>query len=110
MSIFDDLPPTVRVGPHDIILREMSEKDAEEDFGHFKSSELAIGLNKEYPTGSMAVDTVLHELLHVAWFITLRADESATEEKACCALATILTQIVRDNPEFVKWMQLTVTR
>jgi hypothetical protein len=107
--LVDDLPGTIRVGPHDIAITYLTDEEAKEDFGYFKTGELTIGISREFVTGSMAVDTVVHELLHAIWFTAIK-DESSPEERAVATVATQLTQVIRDNPELIKWLQNTVNR
>lgn len=106
--MMSSLPKSVRVGPHDIRFRQMEAAEEKDDFGYFKTDALEISLCKEYAAGTLAVDTVLHELLHAVWFVALK--ETAAEEHVCTVMATQLTQIIRDNPELIAWLQETVRK
>jgi hypothetical protein len=101
------LPPSIRVGPHDIKIRLVSEKELGDDFGIFQNDRLEITLCEEYAAGSLAVDTALHEILHAIWLVSMR-ESSGTEEQVCSTIASQLTQVLRDNPELVKWIQKSV--
>lgn len=110
MSVpIDDLPPSIRVGPHDIRFATLGAAEARKNYGTFVPAEQEIRLHQEYASGSMAVDTVLHELVHAIFAVgTVQVEQG--EEHVVSALATYLAQIVRDNPEFVTWLAQTVKR
>lgn len=105
----DDLPPSVRVGPHDIRFAALGVAEARKNYGTFVPAEQEIRLHDEYASGSMAVDTVLHELIH-AIFAVATVQVEHGEEHVVSAVATCLAQIIRDNPEFVSWLQATVKK
>jgi hypothetical protein len=78
-------------------------------YGTFVPAEQEIRLHREYASGSMAVDTVLHEVIHAIFAIgTVQVEQG--EEHVVSALATYLAQIIRDNADFVTWLQQTVRR
>jgi hypothetical protein len=105
----DDLPPSIRVGPHDIRFATLGVADAKINYGTFVPAEQEIRLQAEYPSGSMAVDTVLHELIHAVFSVgTVQVKQG--EEHIVSVVATYLAQIIRDNPAFVSWLQTTVRR
>jgi hypothetical protein len=105
----DGLPATVRVGPHDVRFVEMSAEESEEKYGYFLDSKMEIGLCREYAAGSVAVDTVLHELVHAIWHQSV-LKEGAAEEDIAHTIGKQLTQVFRDNPELIEWMQQTVKK
>ena len=106
----DDLPPSVRIGPHDIEIGFFDGKTARKEFGAFQNADAKILLCKEYALGSQAVDTLLHEICHAAFWTAGVNFKHEFEEPLCGMLGMMLTQIIRDNPELVKWMQATVTK
>ncbi|MBX9775490.1 MAG: hypothetical protein K2Y71_13975 [Xanthobacteraceae bacterium] len=79
------------------------------NYGTFVPAEQQIQLQPEYTSGSMAAETVLHELLH-AIFAVATVQVKQGEEHIVSVVATYLAQIIRDNPEFVIWLQRTVGR
>jgi hypothetical protein len=103
----DDLPPSVRVGPHDVRFATLGAAEAQRNYGTFVPAEQEIRLHDEYASGSMAVDTVLHELIH-AIFAVASVQAKQGEEHVVSVVATYLAQIIRDNPDFVTWLQRTV--
>jgi hypothetical protein len=105
----DDLPPSIRVGPHDIRFAALGAADARNNYGTFVPAEQEIRLQRTYASGSMAVDTVLHELVH-AIFSVATVQVKQGEEHIVSVVATYLAQIIRENPDFVTWLQRTVHR
>jgi hypothetical protein len=103
----DDLPQSIRVGPHDIRFAALAAAEARRNYGTFVPAEQEIRLHSAYASGSMAVDTVLHEVLHAIFAIaTVQAKQG--EEHIVSVVATYLAQVIRDNPDFVSWLQTTV--
>lgn len=107
--MMDGLPKTVRIGPHDIKFSEMSKSDADKLYGLFVPTEKAIKLNNEYCTGSEAVETVLHEMIH-AIFNVSKLEAKHGEERIAGTVGVYLAQVFRDNPELIAWMQQTVKK
>lgn len=103
----DDLPPAVRIGPHDIRFATLGPAEAQRNYGTFVPAEQEIRLHEDYASGSMAVDTVLHEVLH-AIFAVATVQVKQGEEHVVSVIATYLAQIIRDNPQLVTWLQATV--
>lgn len=107
--MMDGLPKTVRVGPHDIRFDQLPPADARNNYGTFVPADQAIRLQREYVSGSMAADTVLHEILHAIFSVgTVQVKQG--EEHIVSVVATYLTQVIRDNPELIAWMQETVKK
>lgn len=107
--LIDDLPSSIRVGPHDVRFATLGVADAKNNYGTFVPAEQKIRLQPEYASGSMAVDTVLHELIHAIFSVgTVQVKQG--EEHIVSVVATYLAQIIRDNPAFLTWLQQTVKR
>ena len=49
-------------------------------------------------------DTVIHEVMHAILYCQGRPHGGKTEETYVRALATGLTTVLYDNPEFAKWL------
>lgn len=105
----DDLPPAIGVGPHDIRFATLGTAEARKSYGTFVPAEQEIQLQREYTSGSMATETVLHEVIH-AIFAVATVQVKQGEEHIVSVVATYLAQIIRDNPDFVAWLQGTVKR
>jgi hypothetical protein len=106
--MMDGLPKSVRVGPHVIAIKVLPEKEMADDFGALEMCKLEMRLCDRYAGGSLAVDTAIHEVLHAIWHVSLK--ESGIEEQMVSAIASQLTQVIRDNPEFMKWILATVKK
>lgn len=105
----DGIPLKVRIGPHTMHVAELHPEDREDNYGAFIESDLEISIRKEYASGSVAVDSVIHEILHAIWFVgSVNAEQG--EEHIVSLLATHLTQVIRDNPGLIVWMQDTVSK
>ena len=107
MISIEGLPSTIRVGCYDIRIIAISpveHPDNANDYGAFHPAEQEIRLHPKFPTGALAVDTLLHELLHAAWFASANPRQCG-EERAVSGLSPVLTQIIRDHPEILAWMQ-----
>lgn len=107
--MMDDLPKSVRVGPHDVRFERLNGEDAKRNYGTFLPAELAINLQDKYASGSQAADTILHEIIH-AIFAVWSVDVKRGEEHIVSVLGTSLTQIIRDNPGLIAWLQETVKK
>lgn len=112
--MMDNLPKSVRVGPHDIRFTSLSTADAAHCWAQFSQDDLTIELMGKYPSGSMAADAILHELFHAIFLIATLKDETLrgvqSEERIVSSFGTYFAQIIRDNPELIKWMLETVKK
>jgi hypothetical protein len=105
----DDLPRAIRIGPHEIRFAALGTAEARKNYGTFVPAEQEIRLHQQYASGSMAVDTILHEVIHAIFAVgTVQVEQG--EEHVVSNVATYLAQIIRDNPDFVSWLQQTVGR
>lgn len=102
------LPSAVQIGPHRVPFVYKPEIDLEgnEDdivSGCFFPEDYRIEIRQGL-RGSRMAEVLLHEVLHVVFANTKFAPES-DEERAVTVLASSLTQIARDNPEFINcWL------
>jgi hypothetical protein len=104
--MMDGLPKSVRVGPHVLPFKELSGEDAKTLNGQYDN--YTIQLLKAYPSGSVAVEIVLHEMTHA--LLTYGGVTDKSQEQICEIMGVGLTQIIRDNPELIAWMQKTVKK
>lgn len=101
MTIFSDLPGQFRIGPYDFDV--MIETNAKNDLGTMSLTDLKITLSPEHPNPIYALDTILHEVIHAISRIQgLRKNDD--EERIANTLASGLTQVLRDNPQLVAWI------
>jgi len=76
----------------------------EELFGDFSYLNSRIRIEKNL-SGPPLVDTILHEINHAVWKVWQLKDRKEDEERVVAVMASAWTQIFRDNPEFIEWMQ-----
>jgi hypothetical protein len=106
----DDLPKSIRVGPHEYKFGKLSARDAEDNYGqHDPDNQVIELLSDGYASGSRAVEIIIHELLH-AIFDVGKIDPKGEEEPIVYMMGILLTQVIRDNPELMVWIQKTVTK
>jgi hypothetical protein len=106
MITVDGLPASIRVGPYDIRISTVDQIDGGDCYGAFHLDTQEIQILKQFNSGVMAADTLLHELIHAAWRTTSLPKRG--EEQAVSLLATCLTQIFRDHPQLLTWIQNTL--
>jgi len=91
----------VKVGGMDINIVRVPLND--EIFGDFSYINSRIRIEEKL-VGAVLVDTVLHEINHAIWAIGNLKTEKEEEERAVSVMASYWTQIFRDNPELIKWI------
>ena len=99
------LPEKVKVACFDVALSPWTahEGAVERRYGAFTALALKIEVDLTvHPT--KVVDTLLHELGHAIWWAYGIEDEDK-EERVVATLATAWTQVYRDNPELLGWIQ-----
>jgi hypothetical protein len=103
MTAFDGLPGVIRIGPFDIrVVYDTADlKSPPESWGMYQHG-VQIELDATQPPGVVAVDTVLHECLH--GILRCAGWPRKEEEKIVAAIATGITQLLRDNPQLLAWM------
>ena len=99
-----DIPDVVRVACFDVRVERWGGRQAhaETSFGEFSQEECVIRIDATLP-GPMLLNFFLHELFHAIYWAYGICDEDK-EERLCGVLSTALTQVLRDNPELVKWL------
>jgi|TARA_R110000772_G_scaffold218902_1_gene329491 hypothetical protein len=93
---------SIKVGPTDFSVEYVPLN--EELFGDFSYITSRIRI-EENLKGPPLVDTVIHEVLHAIWKLGQLKDKKEDEERAVSVMATYLTQVLRDNPEFMPWIK-----
>lgn len=108
-DVFGGLPTSIRIGPYDhkVIVKEIIPDDGSTVFGEFSSERLEITIHpSNHPHDHHIVDTLLHEILH--GLFEYSGLDLKVEERICSFLGTGLMQVIRDNPELVKWLTKAV--
>ena len=102
------LPKILRIGPYDIRVSVLTAEvaDVEEIFGAYRHAAREIRLDVRRGSVDVA-ETLLHEINHAIWQ-TYALQERDSEERIVQALSTGQTQLLRDNPELVKWLAVAL--
>jgi hypothetical protein len=102
--MYDGLPPFLRIGPVDVRIEVLDRLPDDDCWGSHDHRTLLIQLDRTIPSKHYAVDIVLHETMH-ALYRTWHIDDKTEEEGTVSCLATGLTQVLRDNPQLLNWIQ-----
>lgn len=102
------IPAEIRLGSHLYSVRcdtdtarLLRDEDAK---GDSRPDHLIIRVDPDRPHTSLA-ETLLHEALHCVWHQTsLSVDHSEAEEVAVTALAPLILQLLRVNPDLVAFL------
>ncbi len=90
----------IRIGYANYNIVDETKKKLDGEFAHRKK-ELRISPHLD---SEGKLNTIIHEVLHGVWFhwgLTEAIDGKNSEETAVNALANGLTQVIRDNPDFL---------
>lgn len=91
----------IKIGPLDIDVFFIPGDN--EDFGDFTYLQSQIRVDSRLKSTAL-VDTLLHEILHAIWALGHLKSKAQKEERAVAVIATYLTQVIRDNPDLMKWI------
>ena len=99
------LPSSIRVGCYDISVQQMEDREAMSHgiYGHYASTEHTIRINGELSPIKM-LNTLMHEVFHACYDIAGLSDEDE-EERIVTLMANACTQVVRDNPDYNRFVQ-----
>lgn len=87
-----------RIVDMDDLYVSRSKRQGEVNFAH---GEIAIWGHLRGPS---VAETLLHELFHCCYYSGDLEDDD-TEEKTVSVLSHQMIQVMRDNPELIRWMQ-----
>ena len=98
----------IKIGPMDIdVFFIPGDGDAFGDFTYLQSQ---IRVDNRLK-GAALVDTLLHEVFHAIYAMGRLKNKAQSEdeledqeERVVSVMATYLTQVLRDNPHLVKWI------
>lgn len=102
------LPVAVRVGPFDLTVKiceaaDFTEREGETTEGEWSDRDHLIRLRDTHPSALSLMDTLLHEIGHAIYDIYRLTDDD-DQERIVATMATAWTQIFRDNPALLNWM------
>ncbi len=89
------------------ITPELKDEDGSDLAGTCEERGFIIELNASneiHPFPLAALETVLHEITHSV-FYTSHITKGDTEERVCQSMGSVLTQIFRDNPKLIAWIE-----
>lgn len=99
-----ELPKSLRIGYRDYTVEWWPTRQADQEgkLGLCNRDEATIKIAEGYDS-FLTAEVLLHEVLHAAYHMGC-IDPSADEEKTVSILGNQMTQIWRDNPDFVTFM------
>lgn len=98
------LPESLRVGAFDFKIVEFTPMGAASArrYGEFSAMEGLIRIDPQ--AGRIkTLDTLLHELLHAIYW-TWNIHDTDDEERTVASMSTGLTQVIRDNPDLLRFI------
>lgn len=104
-----DMPESVKVGPHVYTLtrlpkEEMPKTDGVPQSGECDYDSLSISIQKGPGIKrSKTQEWTMHELLHACGYPNL-IEKKLTEEEFVDAIAPVLLQVIRDNPDLIAYL------
>ena len=100
-------PEKIRIAGQDFDIDHCEILAHQNRYGVFNSLEKTIKV--DFEAKDQALDTLLHEILHgVYWQYNIKPEDD--EERTVTTMATGLTQIFKDNPEFIDWIKTEATK
>jgi hypothetical protein len=109
-DLVDGIPDSLRIGPYDIRVEKMDsipDDDGKMLWGCYDHGKLLIQITRSQPNILFIVDTLFHEIYH-AIYVNTGLGYGSTEEHVVSALATGMTQVYRDNPSLVRWLNTSL--
>lgn len=99
------MPQSVRVGPFDYRVQSWPSREASaaDRFGECDRFNNVIRVRDDI-SRQRSAETMIHEILHAVWD-TQGLGDNETEERIVTCFGLGLSQVIRDNPDFVAWVQ-----
>jgi hypothetical protein len=104
------LPRKILIGPfeHTVLFKDLGLASDKHIFGMYMFEDLEVLFQPGQVNRAFAVDSVLHELLHGIFRVNAlhleKMSVADSEEKVITVIATGLTQLLKANPGFRKWL------
>lgn len=107
--MIDPPPASIRVGyrTYDIEVWSAMVASAGDRLGECDNLCGTIRIREDLPMVK-AGNTMLHEVMHACWYVASLEDDDK-QERIVNTLANQLTQVWRDNPELVAWINARLT-
>ena len=100
-------PRSIRIGAHDVSVHFSARPPGTGAMGRYEPADQNIWVADDMPASQIA-EITLHEALHavVEGAGIVRCDDEITAERAVHLCAAGFTQIMRDNPDLVRWVMV----
>lgn len=97
-------PTTIRIGAHDYDVEPLPEEEAQQNqqYGDFSKWDETIRIRFNGSVWQIA-DTLIHEVLHALYY-HYKISKKTGEEKTVSCLSSGITQVIRDNDDWVLWL------
>jgi len=96
---------TIRVGPFDVAIEKLRAEERDECLGQFSRIAMSIEMRDQYINPQQEAETLLHEILHVIWYVMGIQGKKEYEEKTVNQMSVGLASVIRDNPELMQWLR-----
>ncbi|HLC40264.1 MAG TPA: hypothetical protein VJO34_01400 [Methylomirabilota bacterium] len=96
-------PKIIKLGYHDIEFSVSSELP-DGTTGHYSQNHRMLVVSKDQSPQDQ-VNTLFHEVVHVAWDLAKLEGSDEHEERVASVLGNLLTEFVSRNPGLLRWMQ-----
>jgi hypothetical protein len=99
------LPQKIKIGYADIDIVPMKSLEGFSHgcYGHFSESELCIRIITDLKP-LVVMNTLIHEVMHACFFMGGLSDDD-DEERTVNTMSNQYCQVLRDNPEYNKFVQ-----
>ena len=99
------IPEKLKIACFDIKVKKVSERESAitQRYGHFSSLDLSMSIQDGLDP-IKTIDTLLHEIGHVIYW-AYGLEDSDKEERLISTMSTAWTQVYRDNPQLLKFIQ-----
>ena len=98
----DKMPDQIKVGCHVYVVQRKTKQQMPDCIGECDFDNLQISVRKSLRL-SKAQETLLHEALHACTDPSLKEGKSR-EEDFVNTVSPVLLQVLKDNPELVKYL------
>lgn len=99
-----DLPKSIRIGYRDFAIEQWDSRHAVASSRYGECDKMNAVIRVDTQFGPIkAANTLLHEVMHAAWTMA-GLDDSEEEERTVTSMSNVMTQVWRDNPDFVHFM------
>lgn len=99
---YDGLPAEIRIGPYAVPLLVVKKIDHKNPLGMWCGDWGPIKLREDQRSPNLAIDTLLHEIMHGIW--TLSKLDTWQEEEIVEMMATWMVAVFVDNPKLLQWI------